>query len=254
MKHLLYILALCTATIFVSSCKITDKVTTFAVDSIITAPGEIPIRDLSRMHIDSSAFRVTEVWQYRWFRKQPSLSEKMQLLAEKAVIDANAVEIINPTFIYRRAPFRTRTLYMTGNYVYFPEGGREAPVLRQEVSTSVVTSDEMLMAIFFPFNSDKILPQSLINIKFYAEQIIANPSLQYEVVGYADINTGSYEYNLRLSERRAQTVVNKLKDYGVPDGQISLRVGDIKNAPYKRGDLNYIVIIKPKDKEIPASI
>lgn len=251
MKHLLYMLVLCTTTLFVTSCKITDKITTYTADSIVTAPGEIPIRDLSRMYVDSNTFRVTEVWQYRWFRKQPSVDEKMQILAEKAVIDANAVEIIHPTFTYRRAPFRTRTLYMEGNYVYFPQGAREVPLRTAEPT---ISSDEMLMAIFFPFDSDKILPQSLINIKFYAEQILANPNQQYEVVGYADINTGSYDYNIRLSERRAQTVVNKLKDYGVSDSQVSLRVGDIKNAPYKQGDLNYIVLIKPKDKDIPQPL
>ncbi len=254
MKNLLYMLALCSAALFATACKTTDKITTFAADTIITGPGEIPIRDLSRMYVDSTTFRVTEVWQYRWFRKQPSVSEKMQLLSEKAVIDANAVEIINPVFTYRRVPFRTRTLYMEGNFVYFPESGRETPVLRPAPTTSIITSDEMLMAIFFPFDSDEILPQSLINIKFYAEQILSNPSLQYEVVGYADKNTGSVDYNLRLSERRARTVVKKLMDYGVPESQLTLTVGDMDNAPYKQGDLNYIVIIKPVSKDLPQPL
>lgn len=243
MKNLLYMLALCTATIFVTSCKITDKITTFAADTILTAPGEIAIDDLSRMYVDTTTFRVTEVWQYRWFRKQPSVEEKMQILSEKAVIDANAVEIVHPKFTYRRAPFSTRTLYLEGNYVYFPEGGRN----NKEIPASTFAGNETLMGIFFPFDSDVIQPQSLINVKYYAEYILSTPDRKYEVVGYADKNTGSYDYNMRLSERRAQAVANKLKEYGVPSDRITPKAGDINNAPSKQGNLNYIVVIKPVD-------
>ncbi len=84
----------------------------------------------------------------------------------------------------------------------------------------VVTADEMaaeigekghvaLQGILFDFDSAAIRPESEPALAEIARFLEANPDLSAYVVGHTD-NRGSYEYNLRLSQQRAEAVVEAL--------------------------------------------
>ncbi len=72
-----------------------------------------------------------------------------------------------------------------------------------------------IYGIYFDHDSADIKPESEPAIREIATYLKENPDIKLFIVGHTD-NTGSYSYNLKLSLRRAEAVVNKLvKDYGI---------------------------------------
>ncbi len=66
-----------------------------------------------------------------------------------------------------------------------------------------------LYGILFDHDSDKLKPDSLKAIAEIAKYLSAHPKVKLYVVGHTD-NTGTYQYNLDLSKRRARAVVRSL--------------------------------------------
>ncbi len=72
-----------------------------------------------------------------------------------------------------------------------------------------------LYGILFDTGSDQIKPSSFVEIELIAQYLKKNPQKKVYIVGHTD-NTGSYQSNLSLSERRATAVVNALStQYGI---------------------------------------
>ena len=69
----------------------------------------------------------------------------------------------------------------------------------------VITLD----GVYFDFDQATIGPESRPTLKGAAKILKENPAISVEIQGHTD-SKGSDEYNLRLSERRAQSVVNYL--------------------------------------------
>ena len=65
-----------------------------------------------------------------------------------------------------------------------------------------------------------------------------------EVVGYADKDTGTAEYNMELSQRRAQAVADELtKTYGIDASRIKVIAKGSTEQPYpEHNDWNRVVI------------
>ena len=73
--------------------------------------------------------------------------------------------------------------------------------------------------ILFDFNSADIRPESAKVLSDLAENFRQYPTERFEVEGHTD-SVGSAEYNLKLSQRRADSVTAVLIDHGVPGSQI----------------------------------
>ncbi|RIY34713.1 OmpA family protein [Psittacicella gerlachiana] len=106
----------------------------------------------------------------------------------------------------------------TATYVF----GQSKPV---EVAPVVTTEKfELKSDVLFALNSDKLGPNAAESFK----DVLArynNPNAtvsSVEVVGHAD-RTGSAAYNLKLSERRAQTVANYLVENGVDQSLLTVK-------------------------------
>ena len=70
------------------------------------------------------------------------------------------------------------------------------------------------------------------------------------VKAYADRETGNPTYNQALSERRANTIVEKLTQvYGIPSNRIESRAYGDKVQPFAENDLNRVVIINIKEAQ-----
>ena len=83
--------------------------------------------------------------------------------------------------------------------------------------------------VVFETNSAKLSPGGKARVGQLAEALKEHPEWNVAVIGYTD-NTGKYEYNLKLSKDRAQSVVNDLvKEYGIANNRL---------APEGRGDLS----------------
>ena len=77
-----------------------------------------------------------------------------------------------------------------------------------------------------------------------AEWLKANPNEKVNIVGYADRNTGTAEYNLQLSERRANAVADALVNkYGIDRSRLNVKYDGSDIQPYPSdNDWNRIVI------------
>lgn len=86
----------------------------------------------------------------------------------------------------------------------------------------------------------------MINV-FNAAEFAKKNNIGLTVTGYADANTGSSEYNLQLSEKRAREVARLLTDeYGVPSHLITIDYKGSSEQPYGVNALNRVVIMQSK--------
>jgi len=118
--------------------------------------------------------------------------------------------------------------------IYYGERGDWGPTARLyivqakplDATLEVVKAEEMaseisakgrvaLYGILFDLDSARIKPESRETLAEIARYLKANPQVKLYVVGHTD-NTGTYEYNLDLSRRRAAAVVEALtRDHGI---------------------------------------
>ena len=77
------------------------------------------------------------------------------------------------------------------------------------------TPDPVLFAVYFAYKSTELTDEARATIAAYAEYILQYDIYQVDVIGYADA-VGPEEYNLALSQRRAEIVGDALIDAGVP--------------------------------------
>ncbi len=83
--------------------------------------------------------------------------------------------------------------------------------------------------VVFETNSAKLSPGGKARVGELAAALDQHPEWSVAVIGYTD-DTGKYEYNLKLSKDRAQSVVNALvKEYGIANTRL---------APEGRGSLS----------------
>ncbi len=75
----------------------------------------------------------------------------------------------------------------------------------------------VLKGVYFKTNSAELTPESKQILNKVAKTLKENPDIVVEIRGYTD-NTGSYKANVRLSQRRAESVRNYLISKGV-DGK-----------------------------------
>jgi OOP family OmpA-OmpF porin len=77
----------------------------------------------------------------------------------------------------------------------------------------------VLRSVHFEFNKYNIRPGDAAILDEAAATLKGNPNATVNVNGYCDA-IGSVEYNLKLSDRRADAVVDYLVNAGIPSGQL----------------------------------
>lgn len=98
--------------------------------------------------------------------------------------------------------------------------------------------------VYFRLNSYKIDKNQQINIYNTAEFMKANHT-PIKVVGYADVKTGTSEYNKALSEKRARAVAKELiEKYGISSDQITIEWRGSDEQPYAENNWNRVVIMR----------
>jgi OmpA-OmpF porin, OOP family len=95
----------------------------------------------------------------------------------------------------------------------------------------VVKADEMedaltrngkvaIYGILFDFDKADIKPESKLQIDQLGELLKKNPKLEVLIVGHTD-GQGAFDYNLSLSQRRAQSIVNALATSGIAANRLT---------------------------------
>jgi outer membrane protein OmpA-like peptidoglycan-associated protein len=97
--------------------------------------------------------------------------------------------------------------------------------------------------VFFRVNSAKVDNNQQISI-FNTVEFMHDTGRKIKVTGYADKNTGTASYNMKLSEKRAKAVANELiKKYKVPSQNIVVEWKGADEQPYKENNWNRVVIM-----------
>lgn len=109
----------------------------------------------------------------------------------------------------------------------------------------VVVQREMApRSVFFTINRYDVSAAERINLGFVADQMKENPNARFRVTGYADSATGSAAYNQRLSQQRAEEVVNILvNEHGISRDRFTVNAeGGV--AIYPKPYLNRMALIE----------
>ncbi|MDM1546580.1 OmpA family protein [Empedobacter falsenii] len=99
-------------------------------------------------------------------------------------------------------------------------GGCPEKVIRISGEDVATTINAYLEGIEFDYNSDRIREQSYEKLNHASEVLLANPDFKFVVEGHTDA-AGGVDYNQKLSERRAASVVRYLANKGVDTTKLS---------------------------------
>lgn len=100
-----------------------------------------------------------------------------------------------------------------------------------------------MSTVRFTLNSARISDMEMVNIYNTAEYLKANPDQKVVIAGYADKDTGTSDYNMSLSKRRAEAVKKALVEkYGISADRLSVQAEGSNTQPYDVNNWNRIVI------------
>lgn len=105
----------------------------------------------------------------------------------------------------------------------------------------------LMATVRFKLNSAKITNEEKVNVYNIAQWMKANEGQNVTIVGYADKDTGTSEYNMALSKRRAEAVRDMLvNEYGIKADRLSMQAEGSDVQPYDVNNWNRIVIFNNK--------
>ena len=92
----------------------------------------------------------------------------------------------------------------------------------------------VLNNIFFDFNQSEIKPRSFSELDEVVKFLNENPKIKVEISGHTD-NVGDENYNLQLSLKRAQSVVNYFSSKGIAIARLT-QIGLGSKRPIRPND------------------
>lgn len=98
------------------------------------------------------------------------------------------------------------------------------------------------VVVFFNIGKATVSKKDKINLEYVADAIKANPGKTYNVYGYADEETGTESYNMKLSQKRADAVAKELVKLGVNENQLRAEGMGCKKNLFE-GTLNRAAIV-----------
>jgi OOP family OmpA-OmpF porin len=90
--------------------------------------------------------------------------------------------------------------------------------------------------VFFDFDETRITTGTISAINFLIKYLNANPKANAEVIGYAD-EYGDYQYNINLSRKRAERVIEMIVRSGIDAKRLKLVVKGEDNSVPKNSKL-----------------
>jgi outer membrane protein OmpA-like peptidoglycan-associated protein len=111
-------------------------------------------------------------------------------------------------------------LFYSENFSLQGISSMEEPYLMDIPLQSIKSGEKVILRnIFFAFDSSELLEESFIELEKLTEFLNRNPSVRIRINGHTDI-VGTDEYNLKLSDQRALSVVRFLKDQGIQESRL----------------------------------
>lgn len=106
----------------------------------------------------------------------------------------------------------------------------------------VVKPTPMTQDVFFTINSSFIRKSEQAKVDAIVEYMKANPETKVVVTGYADKETGTASYNLKLSQRRAESVKAALEKAGIAADRITAESKGDTVQPFEGMTKNRVAI------------
>ena len=107
------------------------------------------------------------------------------------------------------------------NELYIPEGTGSVDTTLQFPLPSL-NIPVLVRNVFYAFDRAEILPQSIPALEGLTDLLKTNSSIAIELSSHCDYR-GSDEYNIKLSQRRAEAVVNYLTTHGISKDRVVAR-------------------------------
>lgn len=119
------------------------------------------------------------------------------------------------------------------------------PEVQEPVVVETPSAAPLMSAVRFKINSARISKEEMANVYLISKWMKENPNENVVVEGYADKNTGTSEYNQKLSQRRAQAVVDALvNDYGIDADRLTIDAFGSSQQPMPENNWNRIVLFE----------
>jgi flagellar motor protein MotB len=111
-------------------------------------------------------------------------------------------------------------LFYSENFMFEGQHTVVEPFIKRIVLNPIKVGEKMeLTNVFYEFDSWQLKKESMLELNNLVSLLSDNKDLIMEIGGYTD-STGSAEYNLSLSEKRALSVVNYLIDNGISSNRL----------------------------------
>ncbi len=171
-------------------------------------------------------------WVYDKNTKQP-LSARIELIDKHSgkTIAASFTDPQTGTFLtnvllnhdYILHVWAKGYLFYSDHFKTNAEGVGERPLRRDIPMTPLKIGEKVVLKnIFFDTDKSTLKETSRIELDKLVYLLQQNPGIHIQIGGYTD-NTGSPEYNIRLSEKRAQAVYQYLLQHGIDASQLSYK-------------------------------
>lgn len=158
-------------------------------------------------------------------------------LSTNQVVAAATSDPLTGSFLVCLPLFRNYALSATApGYLFYSDHFELAqmatvdkPFLRTVHLSPIETQESIVLKnVFFDFNKADLNPASRLELDKLVHLLRQNKNLKAEISGHTD-NVGSSEYNLALSQKRAEAVVRYLVEQGIDPGRLTARgYGDTK--------------------------
>lgn len=103
---------------------------------------------------------------------------------------------------------------------YYAKAAIRADRELQKIMTRIERGD--IPKVQFDFDKSDIRPESYTALNMIADVLLKNPTVKLKIIAHT-CSMGTAEYNLKLSERRAKSVMDFLVERGVPPPTLRFR-------------------------------
>jgi hypothetical protein len=125
---------------------------------------------------------------------------------------------------------KTGYLFYSENFMFEGEHTAVEPFIKKISLSPIKVGETMLLTnVFYEVDSWELKKESVSELNTLADLLIVNKGLLMEIGGYTD-STGSEQYNLELSEKRAMSVVKYLVNKGISANRLKFK-GYGNNSP-----------------------